>query len=1128
MFRRFSIYKLFIIIHILFISIALSQSTTEKLMMLQLMQSDIDEQVKNKLESSDLLETVKPNDGSKSQDEIIKDIIDLNNADQSVTSRGSLDLKKVSDTPQMNSSLKQDNNLNSSFELKSDNNSNLSETVENKIEEGFDDEFENQVDEKDEDEIDYSESKLIDYFGYDLFRGNPEFFQSSISGAVDPNYLVGPGDEIIIMLWGDTELNESYYVSKDGYLFIKNVGQIYVNGLTIEKVEKKLFKKLKKVYSSLDNLNNKASTFFDVSLGSLILKPLRIFVLGEVHQPGAYTVKRTASLFSSLFYFNGPTNNGSLRNIQLIRNGKIVTSVDYYDYLLTGKKLKDSRLQNDDVIFIPPRGKTVKIFGEVKRPAIYELKEDESLKDLIKISAGLKTSAYMERARVDRIIPAKKRMEIGIDRTIVDVSLIDIYSKPKYTFELFDGDSIEVFSILSLPQNIVYVDGSVNRPGAYSFENGLSLVDLIAKADGLTSDAYLNKVDIFSKNKDFSGSQISVSLKKAFSGDESHNIDLNSNDSVKIYSIADMIDYGSVTIKGYVLNPGVFEFRSGMTVSDLIFLGGGLEKKNRKDNVYYERADLVRDSKNEIGKELIPFRLDSVLMGHGMSDTLLKVNDEIYIYALNEIFGEKKFSVSIEGQVKRAGTYPLAFNMTLGDLLFKAGGFEDDEFLRNTYRERSDLIRTVNDKKILIPFKLDSILSGSEKSDLALKPDDLIKIYSNLEIYGEKDSVIAIGGHVKRPGSYQLTTNMRISDLLFNAGGLDDETFFLNLLKSRADISRIDSNLNRTIFSFNVGKVLEDSVDSSKHDFFLKPGDRVTLYSKQIFESEKFVNISGDISRPGKYILKHKMRLSDLILESGGLKSDIKTFRVEIASLNQSDSFDDYADISTFYIKNNESFYLENKGKSIFLKPFDYINISSDPYFVEQKIVTIEGEVNYPGDYVISNANELVTDIIDRAGGLTANAYPLSSSLVRNEDTVSISFKKIIKRPRSKINFVIQDKDLINIGSKTNLVKVLGGVNAPGTYQFVKGQKLDDYIRMAGGLTEDASRWLTYVNYPDGKSKKVSFLKYSLIIEDGSIINVGMKAEVEPFSFTAYVTNLTSIYADFTQAVLMMKLLLDS
>jgi len=301
------------------------------------------------------------------------------------------------------------------------------------------------------------------------------------------------------------------------------------------------------------------------------------------------------------------------------------------------------------------------------------------------------------------------------------------------------------------------------------------------------------------------------------------------------------------------------------------------------------------------------------------------------------------------------------------------------------------------------------------------------------------------------------------------------------------------------------------------------------LYSKEIFKTKPYLDISGDILNPGRYDLKHKMRLSDLILEAGGISPDIKTFRAEIARLNEQNSFDDYAEIINLEIINDENLYLDDskKGKYL-LKPYDYINIRSDPYFVDQKTVEISGEIYYPGEYIISKSSEYVTDIIKRAGGLTENSYPLASSLVRGSDTISISFDKIIKRPRSRFNFVVQDGDIITIGSKLNLVKIQGGVNAPGNYQYFPGKKLKDYVKMAGGLTDEASKWATYITYPNGNSQKVSFFKYSLRVKDGSIINVGLKDQVEPFSFTSYVTNLTSIYADFTQAVLMMKLLLDS
>ena len=200
------------------------------------------------------------------------------------------------------------------------------------------------------------EENSILNFGYNLFSDNPEIFQQSVNESVDPNYLVSPGDEIIVMLWGDTELNQEFSVSRDGYIFIPNLGQVFVNGLTVIKIEEKLRKLLKKAYSTLGS-----STFFDISLGAQSLRPLRIIALGEVLQPGAYSVSHSATLFSSLFYFNGPSTSGSLRNIKLIRNGKKIQEIDYYNYLLKGIQKDDIQLQRDDVVFIPVKGKSITV-----------------------------------------------------------------------------------------------------------------------------------------------------------------------------------------------------------------------------------------------------------------------------------------------------------------------------------------------------------------------------------------------------------------------------------------------------------------------------------------------------------------------------------------------------------------------------------------------------------------------------------------------------------------------------------------------------------------------------------------------------------------------------------------------
>jgi len=274
------------------------------------------------------------------------------------------------------------------------------------------------------------------------------------------------------------------------------------------------------------------------------------------------------------------------------------------------------------------------------------------------------------------------------------------------------------------------------------------------------------------------------------------------------------------------------------------------------------------------------------------------------------------------------------------------------------------------------------------------------------------------------------------------------------------------------------------------------------------------------------------------LLESGGVETDIFRYRVEIARIDPADiNESNFAEIITVDLVNNQDMYridnINNK-KSIKLlqkitmplQPYDLITVRPDPYFKAQSKVSISGLVYYPGDYVIENPNERVSDIIERAGGLRPDAYPQASTLTRNGELIGISFEKIIKRPNSEVNFEVNEGDIITIGSRPNLVRISGEVNSPGNYQFFKGQRINDYIKIAGGFTRDASRFSSFVSYPDGSTQKVGFLSLSPKVIDGSIITVGREEEVERFNFTEYVTSLTTIWADITQAYLMVVLAL--
>ena len=876
-------------------------------------------------------------------------------------------------------------------------------------------------------------SSKLRFFGYDIFLRDPELFQASSSGAVDPDYLIGPGDDIIVMLWGETQFRLELSVDREGFVFIPEIGQVFVNGLNLNLLESKLFKVFSQSYASLNPRGQKPTTFLDVSLGDL--RPLRIHVLGEVSQPGAYTVNPSSTLFSSLYYFNGPNFLGSLRDIQLIRNDKKISSIDFYDYLLTGKKPRDEKLQLDDVIFIPKRLKTVTIEGQINRSGIYELKDRETLKDLLSIAGGLKASAYLDRAQIDRIIPFDERLELGMDRMIVDVNLKDILNS-KSKFLVNDGDQIRIFSILEQRQNTVTISGAISRPGTYDLGKGLKLSDLVEKADGLLGDAYKERVDVVRTNPDYTESLIKLDLGKALEFEGEENINLQGSDFIRIYGMTEMIPKYYVSIKGHVLRPGRYPLQKGMTLYDLIFKAGGFIDEEFKNKTYLDRAELVRKIKNSDDKEIIPFDLGEVLDKKGLANLELKVDDFVEIYSLADMVGGERW-VYISGHVKRPGRYELfEDNMTIYDLLFKSGGFEDPLFRSQTYLNRADLVRYDKDRitQSLIPFSIDAIM--------------------------------------------------------------DDK--------------------------------------NNEQNITLMHGDEIKVYSERIFNSKQTVSIDGLVKSPGTYDMKTEMTLKDLILEAGGLDRDQYGYRVELARLDvESQDLAKYADVITFNIdtkfrlnfEDNSSSELIDEANNFILKPYDMITLRPHPYLSNMKKITVSGEILYPGEYTILSSQETISDIVNRAGGLTPSAYQEGSIYSRKGEKVNLSIAKILKNPGSKLDFKIMDGDVLIIASNPNIIKIMGEVNNPGNLQYIPNKRLKYYLKRSGGFSPNVDKNNIWIEYPDGMSKK--YKKWSILspsVQDGSLIQVGKKPEKEPVDSTEFLKEVATIFASIAQALAMLAI----
>ena len=386
---------------------------------------------------------------------------------------------------------------------------------------------------------------------------------------------------------------------------------------------------------------------------------------------------------------------------------------------------------------------------------------------------------------------------------------------------------------------------------------------------------------------------------------------------------------------------------------------------------------------------------------------------------------------------------------------------------------------------------------------------------------------VTIEGYVKKPGKYELyQNNMRINDIIFRAAGLDDPIFRRNMFLERADLIRFNNEdrINQIIIPFNISEILNNRDHPSNK--LLKPGDVIRIYSKFVFNQVRSVFISGSINKPGTYNYKLNMTLRDLILEAGGVAENLYRYRVEIARVDPKVVNDDiYAENFVFEM-NNE--YLVNSEKNndlndsisdFMLYPYDMVSIRPDPFFDMQKTVSLIGEVNFPGDYALLNSNETIFDIVERAGGVKTNAFNEGSRFIRKGNSINIDIKKILSKSNSKHDILLQGGDTIFIAFKPNMIEILGEVNVPGFYKFVKGYRINDVLDISGGLTVDANNDDIFIRYANGLSKKYDRWLSNPKIKDGSKIYVGKNPEEEPFDRTEYLKELTSIVANLAQVL---------
>jgi protein involved in polysaccharide export with SLBB domain len=526
-------------------------------------------------------------------------------------------------------------------------------------------------------------SGYLEPFGYKMFNVTPSSFAPSEPTSVPPDYTLGPGDNVIVNLWGKVDLQLNLTVDREGKIFIPKAGDLTVVGLTLDQFEKKLKEKLSTIYSGFR---------MNVMMGKIRL--IKVFVFGEVTNPGGYTISSLSTLFNALYEAGGPNQRGTLRNIKLIRNNQEIATIDIYDFLLKGYNKDDMKLASNDVIYVPVVGPSVKIRGEIKRPAIYELKGGERVLDLIELAGGTKPTSYLQRVMIDRIAGQDQRI-------LLDVNLLDQPKFEENNLELKDGDDISVFSIFDLIENFVWLDGKVKHSRAFQRNPGMRVWDLIGGGEQLQKDAYLLRADLIRTYPDERKEIIPVNLEKVLTGDSTENMVLRDKDRLVVYGYGDVNRKKFVNISGAVKKPDQYELYENMKLSDLIFLAGNplknayllraeiahLNPGKPADITYVNLQDLYTDSENFIIKP------DQKV------DISLKEDDQVFIREIPEWSLQK--IVSIEGKVMFPGKYALEQDKeTLFHLLQRAGGLTPKAFPKGAVFVRPGIIQDVERKNV--------------------------------------------------------------------------------------------------------------------------------------------------------------------------------------------------------------------------------------------------------------------------------------------------------------------------------------------------------------------------------------------------------------------------------------------
>jgi len=589
-------------------------------------------------------------------------------------------------------------------------------------------------------------------FGLNFFENSQLTFETGINMPTPANYIIGAGDEIIIDVWGASEQTYQLMVSPEGAIRVPSLGPIYISGLKVEAAKSKVISRLKRIYSSIGN-----GSYADVTLGQI--RSINVHVIGEAKKPGTYTLSSFSTAFNALYSAGGPTENGSLRKIEVYRSKKLISVLDAYEFLIRGTG-DNITLEDQDVLIIRSFENRITFDGEVKNPAYYELIEGETFDDLLLYSGGFTQNAYRGIVSVRRIDNNKKTVKsIPLDKTGLE--------------PLFGGDEIYVGKISENYIDRVTVEGPVENSGEYQLTEGMTLLDLIGLADGLRPDTYMLRGIIIRQNIDYTLSNISFDPIKILDGSES--IALESNDIIKFQSIYDMRSHYKLNIEGAVQQPGDYAFISGMTVEDLIYLSGGFKESAAKSFVEVARRinpDSVEDA-NSIAK-IFNFPISKNLSISEKNSKFQLAPFDLVVVRESPFFNKQEV-IEIEGEVVFPGIYALdQKDERISSIIKRAGGLTKFAFPEGaTLIRRTEYYREEYDNPDFAPTERVHLSEKKMHNASRIRMEDLTYLFKkdtvfndSAQIFRQRESIgINLEKIVRDPGGkYDLI--LREGDIL--------------------------------------------------------------------------------------------------------------------------------------------------------------------------------------------------------------------------------------------------------------------------------------------------------------------------------------------------------------------------